>query len=563
MEQVLEVLSPVAKFQDAAATKLAPRLKRIDGAHIGLLWNAKAHGDTALELVGEKLKAAYPTVTIKLYRGALPCDKSLLEEAIAECDGVIAATADCGACTSWIAHDCVQIEKAGVPTVIIASAGFGKNIEASSKAFGVPGIQYATVPKVYNNLTREQARSQTADAYDKVIELLTSVPTPQADIDGAATSETFQFGESGETMEAFLQFNADFLSRDWGDGYPLLPPTKERVEKLMKGFPAAPDEELCRVQPGLGIATLRRVAVNAAMAGCEPQEMPVIIAALRAMSHMPKTALRSALMSTSAYAPLFLVNGPVATKIGINGQRCCMGPGKQNVVNLRIGRAILLSLKNLGRWYPGIMDLDSIGTTRKHIAVIAENEAESPWDPYHVSLGYKAEQSTVTVFFTSGEWDISFQGHIDGPQLARAIASFSGGNSSVGYFSALQGALTDQERHAPLGRVLIIPPPHAQPLADAGYSKRGLESFMFWQGAETIQRLREPAMKLFKDGYVLPEWRWIFSLSDEEAERRRLPVIERAEQYRIVVAGAVRGKDMLMPTRTDPFTEVITGHDAN
>jgi len=203
------------------------------------------------------------------------------------------------------------------------------------------------------------------------------------------------------------------------------------------------------------------------------------------------------------------------------------------------------------------MDLDSIGTTRKHISVIAENEAESPWEPYHVSLGYGAEQSTVTVFFTGGEWDISFQGHVDGMQLAHAIASFSGGNASVGYFSALQGALTEEERRSPLGRVLLLPPPHAQPLRDAGFTKRGLEAFLFWQGRETIQRLREPAKRLYKDGYVLPEWRWVFDLSEEEAARQRLPVIERAEQYRVVVAGAVRGKDLLMPTRTDPFTEIV------
>ena len=145
-------------------------------------------------------------------------------------------------------------------------------------------------------------------------------------------------------------------------------------------------------------------------------------------------------MSTSAYAPLILVNGPIAKRLGINGGRSCLGPGRQNEVNIRISRAVVFCLKNIGSWYPGVMDLDTIGSTRKHIVVVAENEDESPWEPYHVSRGFRADEDVATVFWTAGEWDISIQGHTDVQQLARSIASFSGGNNSSGYFTNLGGS---------------------------------------------------------------------------------------------------------------------------
>jgi hypothetical protein len=296
------------------------------------------------------------------------------------------------------------------------------------------------------------------------------------------------------------------------------------------------------------------VAVNAAMAGCRPEEMPVVMAALRAIANM-RPVPRGALMSTSAHAPLVLVNGPLARELGINGGRACLGPGKQNEVNIRISRAVVMSLKNLGSWYPGVMDMDTIGTTRKHIVVVAENEDESPWEPYHVSRGFKATDDVATVFFTSGEWDISIQGHTDAHQLAAAIASFSGGNNSGGYFTNLGGAA----EFSGLGRLLFLPPPHATPIArEGGFSKQGLEKFMYHQGKEPVSRLIEPVRKLHADGKIKPEWEWLFSLSDHEQRNTLLPVIENPEWYSIVVVGSVRAKDLLMPTRTLPQSEQIT-----
>lgn len=558
----LEVLDPRATAHGDISIAKAARLTDLDGKTIGLVWNGKALGDVALKLAAEKIKDKFPQTTFRFYNGGMPCPPGLLEQVAEECDAALGCTADCGSCSSWITHDMVKLERMGLPTVVIASGGFEHDVEASSRAFGMPNPHYVVVPKVYNNLDEASAIEQTEPVVGDIIDQLLGAGEVPAALAAHGTrvevNETLAFG-GPSYQDAFEQFNEEYLNEDWGDGFPLWAPTRERVEALVRGVEGRADDVVCLLPPGNGVATVQKVAVNAAMAGCKPEEMPVIMAALRAIANI-RPVPRSGLMSTSAHAPLVLVNGPEAKALGINGARACLGPGRQNRVNLRIGRAVTLCLKNLGSWYPGIMDLDSIGTPRKNIVVVAENEDESPWEPYHVTRGFGADQSTATVFFTSGEWDVGIQGHTSAEQLAHAIASFSGGNSGPGYFSSLPPASADG--YAVSGRLLFIPPPHAIPLAEGGYTKRGLEKFMFHQGHESIYRLTKPVEKIFSDGKVKREWEWVFELDDEQKRRQTLPVIERAELYSIVVVGSVRAKDLLMPTCTEPFTEPITATPA-
>jgi hypothetical protein len=290
------------------------------------------------------------------------------------------------------------------------------------------------------------------------------------------------------------------------------------------------------------------------MAGCRPEEMPIVMAVLRAISKLDPVMRIVVTTSTSAHAPLVVVNGPLGQRLGINGGQCCMGPGRKNQVNIRIGRAVVLSLKNTGRWYPGVLDMDTMGTVRKNCPVIAENEAENPWDPYHVTQGYALEDDTVTVFWTSGEIDVTFQGHLSPEHLAQSIGSFHGGNQH-GYFSNMQTLIPGEAY--PLGRLLLLAPPHAQPLSE--YKDKVELEHMFWElGQEPIARLRTPLRKLYTDGKIQDKYNWLFELPEDEAEQRTLPVIEAPERYKIVVAGSVRAKNMLMTLRGNPVTERVT-----
>jgi hypothetical protein len=333
----------------------------------------------------------------------------------------------------------------------------------------------------------------------------------------------------------------------------LLPPTPGAVEALLHGIPDA-DEVLYTLPPGNGQVTPRKIAVACAMAGTTAQEMAVVEAVLRAFNDpQQQVRLRTVLMSTSAHAPFVLVNGPVSRSLGINGGRACIGPGAQNQVNLRIGRAVTLALKNLGAWYPGVLDMDTIGSVRKNVVVVSENVDESPWTPFHVDAGHRAEENTITLFVTLGETDVGFQGHLDPHQLARSISAFD--SVQGGYFSGLFGG--EKAKESPSGRLLLIAPPHAHALAEGGIDKERLRDLLFEYGHQPLTRVIEQWRKLHLDGKTFPEWDWAFELSDEEQQGRTLPVVRSRDQYVLAVCGSTRGKDVFMPTALPPVTAVL------
>lgn len=552
----LTVINPTVEQYGAERVEIAQRLSSLNGKTVGLLWNGKSNGDVALRAASEKIQVAISDVQFRFYSGSGPCPPALLEKAGTECDAFIAAAGDCGGCTAWLVHDCIKLERGGKPTVLIAARGFERDVKASSEAFSMPGLKFVLVPTVYNNISENEARAQTEPVVDDLVSQLTTQleEVVTLDEDGVRLDRSIEFF-TDEPESLIWEFNRVFLDHDWGDGYPLWPPTATSVAELVSAVDGGPDDLVCVLPPGNGSATVQLIAANAAMAGCKPAEMPVIMAILRAIAKLDPNYSMVVTTSTSADAPMAVVNGPIARQLGINGGRCCLGPGKQNEVNIRIGRAVLLCLKNLGRWYPGVLDMDSIGSLRKNVAVIAENEAESPWEPYHVTKGFSPTDSTVTVFWTRGEWDITVQGHMDAQHIADAIGTFSCNMHS--YFEGRH--LWTEGDPYPLGRLLLLAPPHAQPLSDeGGFTKVALEKRLFDLGQEPIHKLIQPVRKLYKDGKIRPEWEWVFELPEEEARRRTLPVIEAPELYSVVVAGSVRAKDMIMPTRCTPSTERVT-----
>ena len=249
----------------------------------------------------------------------------------------------------------VELEKAGIPTVVILSNGFQRDADASAKAFGMAPIPRVEVPLVYNNITTDQAIEQTDPVVNEIMELLTKGITGE-DIENQALQDAQfkRFKFKGEDQFGALDaFNKEFLDRDWGDGFPLIPPTGQKVARMLSGTTLDPEDVVCTLPPGNGIVTVQKIAVNCVMAGCEPEHLPVVIAACKAISNMDPFEARGLLMSTSAGAPLIVVNGPIRNEIGLNYRRATLGPGKMSKVNVTIGRAFTLTLKNGGHWYPG------------------------------------------------------------------------------------------------------------------------------------------------------------------------------------------------------------------
>jgi hypothetical protein len=550
-QAVLEVRNPVALAWGGTDSKLAPRPASLEGLTVGLLWNGKPQGDAALNHVGEQLKARFANLKTILYPGSIRFEKQILKRAQEECDVVVTAVADCGACTSWLIHDSIEMEKHGVPAVTIVSKGFEIDAEATAAAFDLAQIKYVVVPRVYQALTPEQAIEQTGAVIDDIVRLLTDVNNEDnTSVLPDVLDETLNFS-GGDLLEVQQSFNDFYLSQEWGDGYPLYPPTPERVDALIEAVGAPRDELVCLLNPGMGHATVEKVAINCAMSGCTPDEMLIVMAALRAISKVPPPLDKSVLMSTGAFAPLVLVNGPIAEKVGINGARCCLGPGKNNLVNIRVGRAVTLSLKNLGRWVPGMMDMDTIGTPRKFNMCLGENLAETPWEPYHVTQGFRPDESTVTVFHTTGEWDYDVGNFSGGDQLLKKIAVKVPAHSQVGYWTTILGHLRGDEDQ----RLILLPPDHAKALAESGISKdqaqRTLHQYIRLNLAEMA--LHRPIHR------VRPEFRWIYELSEEERRRQlSVPAFGTPDCIKIAVVGSHTPKALAYGVMTAPITEAVT-----
>ena len=155
------------------------------------------------------------------------------------------------------------------------------------------------------------------------------------------------------------------------------------------------DEVVGVFAPGFGIGTVEKIAANAVMAGAAPEAMPVILAMADCVLD-PSIGLRTFAMSTGPQAPIVLVSGPIAAEIGMNHGVCALGPGSTSQVNVAIGRTLRLLMMNVGHSYPGISDMDTIGSSMKFSACVAENEERNPWEPFRVGQGFDRSQSTVT-----------------------------------------------------------------------------------------------------------------------------------------------------------------------
>jgi hypothetical protein len=301
--------------------------------------------------------------------------------------------------------------------------------------------------------------------------------------------------------------------------------------------------------PAMGYATVEKLAVNAVMAGCEPAHLPILMAACRAIPGFG-TLARVMLMSTGPHVPLMVVNGPIAREIGINAGRCALGPGAQSRHNVAIGRAFRLILMNVGGAYPGRMDMDTIGTARKFSLCLAENEAENPWEPYHVEHGHGRDVSTVTLFETRDEVDVDDLTNFEPEGVLDSVAaacSFIPAHYTASAF--------DVEK--PTHRfVLVLCPEHAAICAKAGWSKRSVREYVH-------HHARINARLAFNWGKMTPtrmrpEWRWMFQRTPAELERLTLPVQESSDAYDILVVGGPAGKSLVFSTMCGgPSTAVI------
>jgi hypothetical protein len=209
------------------------------------------------------------------------------------------------------------------------------------------------------------------------------------------------------------------FDRGWSDGLPLVPPTEKRVLAMLEGTKRAPDEIVAEVPPDLVPCTVEKVAVNAVMAGCRSDYLPVVLAAVEAAC-TDAFNMHGLLATTMPTGPVIIVNGPIRRAIGMNFGRNVFGQG--NRANLTIGRALQLVVRNMGGGRPGEVDRATFGNPGKLAFCFAEDEEGSPWTPLSTDLGAEPGQSTVTLFPGEGPRSIVDQLSRDPESLARSYA---------------------------------------------------------------------------------------------------------------------------------------------
>lgn len=248
------------------------------------------------------------------------------------------------------------------------------------------------------------------------------------------------------------------FARGWSDGLPLVPPTEERVLAMLSGTTRAPDEIVTVVPPDLVECTVEKIAINAVLAGCKPEYLPVVLAAVEA-SCTDRFNMHGVLATTMGVGPVLVVNGPIGRAIGMNSGMNVFGQG--NRANSTIGRALQLVVRNVGGGRPGEVDRATYGNPGKLGFCFAEDEEGSPWGPLSSDLGADAGMNTVTVFAGEGPRNVVDQASREPESLARSLAS------------ALR---TVQHPKLMLGfdAMLCVGPEHARVFRDAGWGKEQL-----------------------------------------------------------------------------------------
>ncbi|HEX7436168.1 MAG TPA: hypothetical protein VF308_05635, partial [Caldimonas sp.] len=247
------------------------------------------------------------------------------------------------------------------------------------------------------------------------------------------------------------------FERGWTDGMPVVPPTQARVLRMLRGTTRTADEVIGMVPPDLAPCTIEKVAINAVLAGCKPEYLPVVLAAVEA-ALIDEFGMHGVLCTTMFAGPVVIVNGPIARSVGMNSGVNALGQG--NRANATIGRALQLVIRNVGGGRPGEIDRATLGTPGKYSFCFAEAE-DSAWEPLSVERGHARGTSTVTLFAGEGVQGIVDQKSRTPESLAKSFA--------------LCLRAVDHPKLAMAGdALLVVSPDHCRVFLEAGWSKARL-----------------------------------------------------------------------------------------
>ena len=311
---------------------------------------------------------------------------------------------------------------------------------------------------------------------------MTEILTLRFDTD-LLQARKIELAESEDIMEACFE-------RGWSDGLPLVPPTPLRVTRMLSSTDRSADEIVGSVPPDNRPCTIEKIAINAVMAGCKPDYLQVVIAALRA-ALKDEFCMHGLLCTTYFSTPVMIVNGPITKQIGMNSGVNALGQG--NRANATIGRALQLIVRNVGGGIPGGIDRATLGNPGKYTFCFCEDESDAEWPSLSMDRGYTREDSVVNLFAGSGVQPFVDQQSRQPESLAKNLA-----NSLRSVANTRSFGMADA--------IIVISPEHRRVLREGGWTKPNLKQALYDElktpGADIIRGkdgIAEGMPEKFKD----------------------------------------------------------------
>lgn len=310
-----------------------------------------------------------------------------------------------------------------------------------------------------------------------------------------------------------------YYERGFSDGLPVVPPTPEKLAAMLEALGGEPRILECRIPPRWGGLTREVLAINLVMAGCLPRHAAIVRAALRALCE-PAFNLNGVQATTHMAAPLLVVNGPAAKAAGMNGG--CNAFGSGNRANATIGRAIRLVLLNVGGGWPGELDKATLGHPGKYTYAVCENEAASPFAPYHVEKGFTAEDSTV--FVMAAEAPHSVTNHV--------------ANDARGILDSICSAMSTYAHNNAVSQghcAVVLGPEHAATIAKSGWKRVDVRNYLWMYSGNTFGQIsfHHRYGRIYNRN--LPAWY-------RREPDSRIPIVPSAEHIHLFVVGGEAGR---------------------
>ncbi len=364
-----------------------------------------------------------------------------------------------------------------VPTLIRS----GDGLDEQARIFGWDKSQWQEFTGIENlgaNLVdfKPGCGSKTQDPG------MTEILTLRFDTD-LLQARKIELAESEDIMEACFE-------RGWSDGLPLVPPTPLRVTRMLSSTDRSANEIVGSVPPDNRPCTIEKIAINAVMAGCKPDYLQVVIAALRA-ALKDEFCMHGLLCTTYFSTPVMIVNGPITKQIGMNSGVNALGQG--NRANATIGRALQLIVRNVGGGIPGGIDRATLGNPGKYTFCFCEDESDAEWPSLSMDRGYTREDSVVNLFAGSGVQPFVDQQSRQPESLVKNLA-----NSLRSVANTRSFGMADA--------IIVISPEHRRVLREGGWTKPNLKQALYDElktpGADIIRGkdgIAEGMPEKFKD----------------------------------------------------------------